>query len=225
MFIPRSSHGGRVDTTFFNWRGLDPALLPEIARRTHAAGLRMMTHVETAADFRAAVEAGADEIGHIPFRGDERAQLPNSTPYEIAPADAREAARRGTWVVTTLGGISSVDPKGPDSLRRRAFDRLASHNLRVLVNAGVHVAIGSDAYRDDSVNEVRYLATLGVFDPLSLLRLWSESTPRAIFPNRRVGCLDEGCEASFLVLRQDPSADIRGTSAIALRMKNGRLLR
>ena len=50
----------------------------------------------------------------------------------------------------------------------------------MLHDAGVRLAIGSDAYRDDSVGEVTYLATLGVLTPMELLRLWSESTPRAI---------------------------------------------
>lgn len=216
----------RADTTYFNWRGLDPVLLPEIVRRAHAAGLRVSTHVETAADFHAAVAAGADEINHIPgFRGDERGQLPDPAPYEVAPADARLAAVRGTRVVTTLGGVAPIDPAGPDSARRRSFDRLAARNLRVLRGAGVHLAVGSDAYRDDSSREARYLATLGVFDPMSLLRLWSQATPRAIFPDRRVGCLERGCEASLLVLAGDPGADFANTGRIVLRMKDGYLLR
>jgi imidazolonepropionase-like amidohydrolase len=72
--------------------------------------------------------------------------------------------------------------------------------------------------------EAEYLATLGVFTPLELLRLWSEATPRAIFPQRRVGCLADGCDASFLALSRDPSADFSSTRRIALRMKDGRLL-
>jgi len=216
----------RSDTTFFNWRGLDPALLPEVVRRAHAAGLRVSTHVETAADFHAAVGAGVDEINHIPgFRGDEHAQLPDPAPYQVTPGDARLAARRGVWVVTTLGGAASFDPAGPDSTRRRQFDRLAARNLRVLRDAGVRLAVGSDAYRDDSVGEARYLATLGVFDAMGLLRLWSQNTPRAIFPTRRVGCLDDGCEASLLVLAGDPSADFANTGRITLRVKDGFLLR
>ena len=90
--------------------------------------------------------------------------------------------------------------------------------------AGVRLALGSDTYRDDSVLEAEYLATLGVFTPLELLRLWSEATPRAIFPQRRVGCLDDGCEASFLALSGDPTRTSRSTKRIALRMKDGRLL-
>ena len=215
----------RTDSAFFNWRGLDPALVPEIVRRAHAAGLRVSAHVETSADFHAALVGGVDEINHIPgFRGDERIQFTEPRRYEITEADAKLAAARGVWVVTTLGGIADFATNGPDSLRRRQADALFTRNLRVLHDAGVRLAIGSDAYRDDSVGEVTYLATLGVLTPLELLRLWSEATPRAIFPKRSVGCLADDCEASLLVLAADPSADVANTRRIVLRMKDGRLL-
>ena len=215
----------RNDSAYFNWRGLDPGLVPEVVRRAHAAGLRVSAHVETAADFHAALVGGVDEISHIPgFRGDEQVRFTEPRRYEVADTDAKLAAARGVWVVTTLGGITDFASDGPDSLRRRQADALFTRNLRVLRDAGVHLAIGSDAYRDDSVNEATYLATLGVFTPLELLRLWSEGTPRAIFPARRVGCLTEGCEASLLVLAADPSADFANTKRIALRMKDGRIL-
>ena len=215
----------RDDTTFFNWRGLDPALVPEVVGRAHAAGLRVSAHVETAADFRAALVGGVDEINHIPgFRGDENVQFTDTKRYEVTAEDAKLAAARGVWVVTTLGGITAFAPDGPDSLRRRQADALFTRNLRVLRDAGVRLAIGSDGYRDDSVQEAAYLASLGVFTPLELLRLWSEATPRSIFPRRRVGCLEEGCEASLLVLDADPGAGVANTRRIALRMKDGRLL-
>jgi imidazolonepropionase-like amidohydrolase len=215
----------RADSAFFNWRGLDPALVPEIVRRAHAAGLRVSAHVETAADFHAAVVGGVDEINHIPgFRGDENVQFTEPRRYEVTVEDAKLAAARGTWVVTTLGGISDFAPTGPDSLRRRQADALFTRNLRVLRDAGVRLAVGSDAYRDDSVQETAYLATHGVLTPLELLRLWSEATPRAIYPTRRVGCLADGCEASWLALAADPSADFANTRRIMLRMKDGRLL-
>ena len=215
----------RADSAFFNWRGMDPALLPEVVRRAHAAGLRVSAHVETAADFHAALVGGVDEINHIPgFRGDEQVRFTEPARYEVMDADAKLAASRGVWVVTTLGGIADFSPTGPDSARRRLADALFTRNLRVLRDAGVRLAIGSDAYRDDSAKEVAYLATLGVFTPMQLLRLWSEATPRAVFPTRRVGCLEDGCEASLLVLSADPSVDVANTKRIALRMKDGRML-
>ena len=215
----------RTDSAFFNWRGIDPALVPEVVRRAHAAGLRVSAHVETAADFHAALVGGVDEINHIPgFRGDEHTHLTEPARYEVTTDDAKLAAARKVWVVTTLSGFSVYDPHGPDSLTRRAADSLFVRNLRVLRAAGVPLAIGSDTYRDDSVQEAAYLATLGVFTPLDLLRAWSEATPRAIFPSRRVGCLTDGCEASLLVLAADPSADFANTRRITLRMKDGRIL-
>jgi hypothetical protein len=212
----------RQDSAYFNWRGLNPALLPEIVQRAHAAGLSVSTHVETAADFHAAVAAGVNEINHIPgFRGNEQMQIPEPRRFQISRADARMAAAKNIVVVTTLGGIGFVLPTGADSLRRRAFDNLARYNLRVLRDAGVRLVIGSDTYGDNSSQEVAYLRGLGVFTDLDLLRLWSESTPRAIFPNRRIGCLQEGCEASFQVFAADPSVDLQNVQAVRLRMKDG----
>lgn len=215
----------RNDTIYFNWKGLDPALVPEVVRRAHRAGLRVSAHIETVADFRAALAGDVDEINHMPgFRGDERTQLPDLAMFELTPDDARRAARQGVVVVTTLGGIAAIPANGPDSLLRRRADSLHARNLHTLRRAGVHLAIGSDEYRDDSSGEVRYLSSLGVFDNLELIRLWSEATPRAIFPARRVGCLANGCEASFLVLRADPSRDIAAVRDIQLRVKDGAIL-
>jgi hypothetical protein len=216
----------RDDTTYFGWKGLDPALLPEIVRRAHRAGLRVSTHVETAADFHAALAAGADEINHVPgFRGDEHEQVPaNARAYEVTDADAALAAAQGTVVVTTLGGFAPLDPAGPDSVRRRRADSLAARNLRTLVRHRVQLAIGSDSYGDTSVGEVLYLRGLGVFSDAALLRLWSVATPRAIFPGRRVGGLVAGDEASFLALAGDPLADFGSVRRIVLRVKQGRVL-
>jgi imidazolonepropionase-like amidohydrolase len=182
-------------------------------------------HVETAADFRAAVGAGVDQVAHMPgFRGDEHVHLPDPAPYTLTDADARDAARRGVVVVTTLGGAGELDPSGPDSLTRRALDALHRRNLTTLRRAGVRLAIGSDAYRDDSRAEVRYLHALGVFSDTALVHLWSHDTPRAIFPGRSVGRLEDGDEASFLVLGCDPLARFACTDSIRLRVKDGRVL-
>lgn len=209
------------DTTFFNWRGIDPWLVPEIVKRAHEAGLRVMAHVETAADFRNALRAGVDQIGHTPgFRGNEQRKLPNFEPYEISLEDADRAARQGTYVVTTLGGIAEPQ-NGVDSVARRRADSLFTRNLRMLKKHGVRVIVGSDSYRNTSVPEAMYLASLGVYGNAELLKLWSETTPQAIFPTRRIGKLAPGYEASFLVLDGDPIADFSSVKGISLRVKQG----
>jgi hypothetical protein len=215
----------RDDSTYFNWRGLDPRLLPEIVRRAHAAHLRVMTHVETAADFHDALVAGVDEIGHIPgFRGDEDGRLKAEAPYLIADSDAALAARRGVPVVTTLGGAAQYATDGPDSLLRRKLDAMNARNLRTLKKWKVWLAVGSDAYRTTSVPEATYLRSLGVFSDAELVAVWTGATPRAIFPARRIGALRPGYEASFLVLEGNPLVDFTSTTRIRLRMKQGQLL-
>src|SRR5687768_12008582 len=57
----------RDDPAFFGKRGLDPALLSDVVRRAHAAGLTVSAHVTAAADFRAALAAGIDELSHLPL--------------------------------------------------------------------------------------------------------------------------------------------------------------
>ncbi|MFX7844981.1 hypothetical protein ABTK14_22280, partial [Acinetobacter baumannii] len=49
-------------------------------------------------------------------------------------------------------------------------------------------------------------------------------TPRALFPQRKLGCFQPGCEASFLLLGGDPLADLGQLDMPLLRVKQGRLL-
>jgi imidazolonepropionase-like amidohydrolase len=54
--------------------------------------------------------------------------------------------------------------------------------------------------------------------------MWGERCAKAVFPKRKVGRLDDGYEASFLVLRGDPLADFDNTGRIVRAMKDGRWL-
>jgi imidazolonepropionase-like amidohydrolase len=85
----------------------------------------------------------------------------------------------------------------------------------------VPILIGSDLMGRTAAIEIEALARSGLFSNLELLRMWSVTTPRAIFPSRRIGALQDGYEASFLVLRADPLQDIAATRAIARRVKRG----
>src|SRR5262245_52829523 len=48
-------------------RGIDPALVPAIVARAHAAHLRVSAHIENAHDFHVAIAAGVDDVAHMPF--------------------------------------------------------------------------------------------------------------------------------------------------------------
>lgn len=218
-------HTRLSDESTLYWRGLDPGLLPEVIRRARAAGLRVAAHVETAADFRTAVEAGVDQIAHMPgFRGDAATTLDHVSRYEIAEADARLAGERKIVVITTLSGLARHADAEGDATLREAVDRLFRRNLEILRRHGVPIAIGSDTYSDTSVAEAMYLHEIGVFTPAELLRIWTEMTPQAIFPERRIGRLEPGYEASFLSLAGDPLENFDRVTQIRLRVKQGKTI-
>ena len=235
------------DSSYVGRRALDPRLLPNIVRKARASGLRVSSHVTNAADFHHAAAAGVDQIVHVPGMGmfraiEERVYELARTPADpdvirqvadairksetagapyapISRADARLAAKRGAVVVTTVG----LTARWPDALRR-LVEPAQSAMLRLLDENGVTLAIGSDNVMDSSAQEAANLQGRGIFDNSTLLRMWTETTARSIFPGRKIGKLQEGYEASFLALEGDPLADWRNVGRIKIRFKQGVVL-
>jgi hypothetical protein len=204
----------KSDPAFFGQRGLDPRVLRVIAGKAHANRLRVSVHVTNAADFHYAVAAGVDEIAHLPLLGSAL----------ISIEDAKEVARRGIVIDTTCSLARTL----PASILPAAALAVAiesqKRNLALLSALGVRLAIGSDNVADSSAGEIEYLRSLGVFSDPALLRMWTETTPRSIFPGRSIGELRDGFEASFLALEGDPLKDWRSLWKIKLRCKQGFLL-
>lgn len=208
-----------ADARRFGFNGLSPERVTSIVKRAKAAGLRVSVHVETAADFAAAVNAGVDEINHLPgylVREGEPIER-----YQIGEAVATQAAANGVTVVTTIG-IAANFARRPELLKLVQDNQ--KRNLQLLHRAGVNIAIGSDNYMANAAAEARELVKLGAFDNATLLKLWTENTARAIFPQRKIGRLAEGYEADFLVLEGDPISDFDNVGRIRLRVKQGKPL-
>jgi imidazolonepropionase-like amidohydrolase len=220
----------RDDSAFNGWKGLDPALVPLIVQHAKASGLRVAAHVETAADFRAAVRGGVDIVAHLPgFRPplSERPFYPNLDAYRLTTVDAREAAQRRVTVVTTVCDLLEATERGLRGFTpsdAEAFRALIRGNLSVLKAAGVSIALGSDSYGKTSEAEARTIAALGVFSPTDLLQMWSVVTPTMIFQTRKIARLEPGYEASFLVLDGDPTTSVENLFRIVTRVKQGVVL-
>lgn len=202
------------------WRGLDPSLLHRVVELAHADGLRVSTHIESAADFRTAVAAGVDDIIHMPgfrtgipgFRheGPEPASG-YAAAAEITATDAEAAAASGINVATTVAAWAILAPT-------------ARHNLRMLRDAGVKIVVGTDRYEETATDEIESLALSGLFSELELLRMWAVDTPMSIFPDRKIGRLADGYEASLLVLDGNPLEDIDAIFRIRLGIKQGHVI-
>lgn len=223
IFLLDASESAPVpaDTGLPSGHGLKPSLAAEIVRRAHAVGLRVAAHVETAKDFEIAAQAGVDIFAHLPgyaMSREERADL-----REIGESAARLAGDRVVVVTPTVR--ISLFGHGPDSAadiaRRRDLQR---RNITLLEQHGVRVVVGSDWYGQTAWPEIEAMRALDLWDNLALLKLWSEATPQTIFPTRRVGRLEPGYEASFLVISEDPIQRLEAVRDIRLRVKQGCLV-
>jgi MacB-like periplasmic core domain len=105
---------------------------------------------------------------------------PKNGPWE----DAGLAAKRGIAVITTC----AIVPTLPLAVIRRAdllqVLKTQLANLKLLHESDVTLAIGSDNVTDTSVKEIEYLQKLGVFDNLTLLKMWTETTAIPISSKR-----------------------------------------
>lgn len=201
----------KSDPDYFGKKGLDPHLLTKIVEKAHANNLRVSTHVENAADFHYAVAAGADEIAHLPFR----------TSALIGVEDAKLAAKRGIVVITTTSLVNRLRYSEAELAQ---VVQAEGANLKLLYENRVRLAIGSDDVTDSSVKEIQQLQQFGVFDNLALLKMWTETTAETIFPQRKIGALREGYEASFVALSGSPLEDLQNVRRIKFRFKQGFLL-
>jgi len=196
--------------------------------------LRSGAHIESATDFHSAVAAGVDMIMHLPSFPDpldrqaayaEKANWEER--YTIPASDVKLAAKRGVTVVTTAASGSAENFEKPKPLasmndNERRFRKITIQNLQRLKAAGVRLAIGSDTSPGAGIlTEVNFLRETGVFSNLELLKMWTETTPKTIFPHREIGALQEGYEASFLALEGDPIRDFNEIKKIRMRVKRG----
>ncbi|HEX8637377.1 MAG TPA: hypothetical protein VF692_04895 [Pyrinomonadaceae bacterium] len=127
--------------------------------------------------------------------------------------------RRKVWVIPT--------PFLPKSIERANLTRVeeaAKKNLRLLKDNQARIAFGSDAYGSTPVEYVNYIASLGVFSNLEMLKIWCERTPQTIFPNRKIGRLKENYEASFIVLGGNPLENFGQVKNIKSKFKQGYIL-
>lgn len=206
------------------YRGIDPALVAPIVGRAHAAGLRVAAHVMSAPDFQVAVEAGVDVVAHMPgfapgdafTPGDPHPWLsglkPGDTRYFLRREDAELAASRHTAVITTISGAEEPNAA-------------VTANVRILSDAGVTLLIGSDRGEFHSVDEAEFLVEHGLMTRAATLHSLAVTTPRWLFPGRRIGVLEPGFEATFVGLRADPLADFAAIRDVAWVVKRGHVLR
>ncbi len=214
----------RKDDTLFNGKkGIDPKLAKFITKKAHAAGLKVSAHAETPSDLKVALAAGVDEINHLPGYQVRWRDGYTETYYKLPAQLVRKMKKERVHVDPTYS-LLQTEIKPMSNQQRIAQMNVQKENLLLLKKYHVPVTIGCDSYNLTAQTEIEYLRKLNIYTNLELLKMWCEVTPAAIFPNRKIAKLQEGYEASFLILSKNPLEDFEQAYNISLRVKQGVIL-
>lgn len=216
-------HSERYTEDWGKWGpggGINPSLLPLIRQLTTDSDKRLAVAASSISDYRAALRNGADIITHLPCYQDTEAD-PTSVYYDtdtedeclISIEEAEQAARQdmiGTIIMTEW--VKDRPQKLVD------WEQI---NILRLSAAGAPLAFASNNYGSTIVPGLIAGVEKGFLPPATTLKIATMDTPNAIFPERKVGCLDIGCEASFIAFAENPLFAFSTISDIQYRVKDG----
>lgn len=224
------------------WTEVLPALIDE--SRTHA--LPVVAHVETLEAAKRHVSAGVSRLAH-PFAdlpvdeefvtlARERGAIVASSlsamrrPVEIfAHAPNLQAAERRCGdpeVIASWRDLPSATlPEGVTAEIEARAER-GQRNVKALFDAGISLAVGSDAGNLGLLHgaslhyELKLMADAGV-PPAALLVAATRNGARFLGKDDRVGTIENGKDADLLVLDRDPLADIQNLDSIRIVIRAG----
>ncbi len=170
------------------------------------SGRRVAAHAHGIDGIRKAVQAGVHSIEH-------------GTYLHQGPDVIEEMRRRGTFLVPTLKAGRDViegDTRHVPAWiveKMRETQKAADKSVRLAYEAGVRIAMGSDAstplnYHGENGLEVHWMQVAGM-KPLDALVAATLTAAKAFGWEARVGSIEEGKLADLLVLDADPLEDLR----------------
>jgi imidazolonepropionase-like amidohydrolase len=207
-------------------KGLSPEVAEYVVNKAHQAGLRVFAHIETANDFRLGLKIGVDGFAHLPNYG-WNGKTEDAPKDDLTIADIKLAAKKKVVVIPTMqiGKIEVTDYSSSEQkVDQERFDRILERQRKLLAQMlknGVKIALGSDYYGKTVGVELWYLHDNKILDDKNLLKIAVEDTPQMIFPNRKIGKLKDGYEASFITLEENPLKNFNTVKKIGLRFKQG----
>ena len=186
--------------------------LRAITDEAHRRGLRVAAHTHGADAVRAAVEAGVDCIEHGFLIDDEAIAL---------------MVKRGTFLVPTTFLADGMDvSRAASELQAKAAEMFprARASVRAAIEAGVRIAVGTDAPaipHGRNASELVALVRRGM-TPLAVLRAATVTAAELIDVTDR-GRLAQGLLADIIAVPGDPLQDITVTQDVRFVMKGGKV--
>lgn len=232
------------------------AIVRATAEEAHAAGVRLAVHATDLVVAKSALRAGADFLVHsvddAPL-DDEFIALARRNKALYCPTlfvvMGYQYAFSNTWKATPaeerfadpqiLATMHDLDRIPRDMIPERVAKLMAAppqvkpsqvalDNLRKVWDAGIPVAMGTDAgnvgtLHGPSVFREMQLMTLAGLTPLQVLRSATVGGARAMGMEREIGGVDAGRLADLVILDADPLADVGNLSRIDRVIRGGQV--
>jgi imidazolonepropionase-like amidohydrolase len=194
---------------------LSDAELVSIVTTAHSLGLKVAAHAHGGEGVAASVRAGVDSIEHGTWLDAETAQA---------------MAKRGTWLVPTLGLLDSRkegDASPAVQAKMAEARRVAGRNIRLAVQHKVKFAFGTDAGvspHGQNARQFRLMVEQGPMTPMAALRSATVDAAALLDQSANLGTIEVGKFADMVAVAGDPARDISVMERVATVIKDGRII-
>lgn len=170
----------------------------------HNAGKIANAHAHGGQGIKNAIKAGVDSVEHAYFVDAEGIDM---------------MLEHGTTIVATSAAVRNVVLHGtqagiPDNVVDKARSAIESHvsSFKMARKAGVRLAMGTDSgvpftHHGKNLDELAYFVEMGM-TPMEAIQVATRDSARMLKLGDKVGTLEAGKYADFLVIDGDPLEDI-----------------
>ncbi|HLW78344.1 MAG TPA: amidohydrolase family protein [Terriglobia bacterium] len=238
------------DDDFGRMPKIKPEIYRAIIDEAHRHHLRVMAHVFYLADAQSLVDAGVDGLAHSVRDQAVDTKLIESMKARgvfLVPTLVRDEstfayangpvwlhdpffdARLAPGILDALGGAAFVAQQraNPDLPRLRAAFEMGKRNLKTLFDAGVRIGFGTDSgppLRFQGYFEHRELQLMveSGLTPMQAIVCATRNAAQDLGAGGRLGTLEPGKAADFLVLDANPLDDIHNTEKLSAVWQSGK---
>ena len=190
-----------------------------IVETARLLGRRVAAHAHGTEGIKAAVRAGVNSIEHGSLLDDEGVRL---------------MVQHGTWLVPTLLAGEAVGGPGAEqrlpawtyAKGRRAYEGMR-HAIRIAVQGGVRIALGTDAGvypHGQNGREFELLVRMGGMTPMQAIQAGTMNAATLLGMEHDVGSIEAGKFADIVAVAGDPLADIATLQRPVFVMKGGEVV-
>ena len=182
-----------------DWLGARTEIVAALVEEAHNyGGRKVAAHAIGLAGIRAAVQGGVQSVEHG---------------YALTDELRTEMVERGQFLVPTLIETLKPDTATPQAVAKSTkWHALAHESIQASVEAGIKVAVGTDAGlvpdHGDTLAELGCLVKFGGMTPMQAIVAGTKTSAELCDVADSLGTLEAGKLADVVVVKGDPLADI-----------------